>query len=236
MLMPLGERLTACKEVVWSRYSISSSMSCFSLRSVVCSFREHSDRLPSMQPVTDFRQVHLHSWTVESKNSLPHFLYGRTVKSPLSWTALFYLEPRGSPSSWTSQYSCSCLLCIIGASLSEPHTSVTALRTRVCIQLCLDRPLTRNFKSADSNISRWMSTPMCTAAIRAKQWERAWRAAARLQGRRQRDIKDDSSWMPWQHIWQLTFWTMLRVTWQGRQLRVTIGTGFRYAPGMTAHT
>ena len=28
-------------------------------------------------------------------------------------------------------------LVIIGASLSEPHTSVTSLRTRVCIYLCL---------------------------------------------------------------------------------------------------
>ena len=39
---------------------------------------------------------------------------------------------------------------IFGASLSEPHTSVTALRTRVCIYIrlfvCLDRPLTVNFK------------------------------------------------------------------------------------------
>ena len=45
---------------------------------------------------------------------------------------------------------------IIGASLSEPHTSVTALRTRVylCAYACLDRPLTGNFKWAHSNISR----------------------------------------------------------------------------------
>ena len=35
---------------------------------------------------------------------------------------------------------------IIGASLSEPHTSVTALRMRVCMLACLDRPLTENFK------------------------------------------------------------------------------------------
>jgi len=43
---------------------------------------------------------------------------------------------------------------IFGASLSEPHTSVTSLRTRVCIYLCLlacllaclDRPLTGYFK------------------------------------------------------------------------------------------
>ena len=34
----------------------------------------------------------------------------------------------------------------IGASLSKPHTSVTALRTRVCMLVCLDRPLTVNFK------------------------------------------------------------------------------------------
>ena len=38
---------------------------------------------------------------------------------------------------------------IIGASLSEPHTSVTALCTHVCMLVCLlvglDRPLTVNF-------------------------------------------------------------------------------------------
>ena len=42
---------------------------------------------------------------------------------------------------------------IIGVSLSEPHTSVTTLRTRTCvylsIYLTMDRPLTGNFKSAD---------------------------------------------------------------------------------------
>ena len=42
-----------------------------------------------------------------------------------------------------------------GASLSKPHTSVTALRMRVCMLVCLDRLLTVNFKWAHSNISRW---------------------------------------------------------------------------------
>ena len=42
---------------------------------------------------------------------------------------------------------------LIGASLSEPHTSMTALRKCVCIYACLDRPLTVNFKWAHSNIS-----------------------------------------------------------------------------------
>ena len=32
---------------------------------------------------------------------------------------------------------------LIGASLSEPHTSVTALCTRVSIRLSMDRPLAR---------------------------------------------------------------------------------------------
>ena len=57
----------------------------------------------------------------------------------------------------------------------------------VCIRLCLDWPLTENLKSADSNISRWMSTPPCTSAISAKPWERAWRVTARLQGQRERE-------------------------------------------------
>ena len=35
---------------------------------------------------------------------------------------------------------------LFGASLSEPHTSVTALRKCVCIYACFDRPLTVNFK------------------------------------------------------------------------------------------
>ena len=38
-----------------------------------------------------------------------------------------------------------CLL-LIGASLSEPHTSVTAMSMCVCICACLERPLTINFK------------------------------------------------------------------------------------------
>ena len=38
---------------------------------------------------------------------------------------------------------------VIGASLSKPHTSVTSLRTCVCMFACLDRPLTENLKSAD---------------------------------------------------------------------------------------
>ena len=41
------------------------------------------------------------------------------------------------------------LKCIIGASLSEPHTSVTVMRTRVSIRPTMDRTLTENFKSAD---------------------------------------------------------------------------------------
>ena len=50
---------------------------------------------------------------------------------------------------------------LIGASLSEPHTSVTALSTRVCIwpdiYACLDWPLTRNLKWVHSNILQWLS-------------------------------------------------------------------------------
>ena len=42
----------------------------------------------------------------------------------------------------------SIILWIIGASLSKPHTSVTALRKCVCMYLAMDRPLTVNFMSA----------------------------------------------------------------------------------------
>jgi len=46
------------------------------------------------------------------------------------------------------------VLKLIGASLNEPHTSMTALHTHVCIYVlcllvsffCLDRPLTVTFK------------------------------------------------------------------------------------------
>ena len=64
---------------------------------------------------------------------------------------------------------------VIGVSLSEPHTSVTALRTRV--YLSTDRPLTINFKWAHSNISRismlWSMRRPVTA----------WRATVRVQCR-----------------------------------------------------
>ena len=73
---------------------------------------------------------------------------------------------------------------VIGASLSEPHTSVTALCTHVCMLVCLDRPLIINFKWPHLNISRWLTWQMCTSA---KPWERAWRAMARMQGRRERE-------------------------------------------------
>ena len=56
------------------------------------------------------------------------------------------------------------------------------------------------------------------------------------------ELQDNSSWMHWQHTWQLTFWTMVRV-WRSRdkagcewQSDGRVYTGFRYAPGMTTHT
>ena len=86
------------------------------------------------------------------------------------------------------------LMCfrLIGASLSEPHTSVTALSTCVCIYVCLDRPLTVNFKWAHSKF--------------AKPWEWAWSATARLQGwcERERGWNDSNS-IRWQHAQQITF-------------------------------
>ena len=78
---------------------------------------------------------------------------------------------------------------VVGASLSEPHTSVTALHTRVSIYLSIylsmDWPLTINFKLVHSNISRGLS-------VHALLWERAWRATqptARLQGLRESGAK-----------------------------------------------
>ena len=47
-----------------------------------------------------------------------------------------------------------CINLVIGASLSEPHTSVTALRMCVCVcmSVCL-RPYTENFKRARLNFN-----------------------------------------------------------------------------------
>ena len=42
-------------------------------------------------------------------------------------------------------YRSACEKLVIGASLSEPHTSVTALAEIVCMYVCL-RPYTVNFK------------------------------------------------------------------------------------------
>ena len=45
---------------------------------------------------------------------------------------------------------------LVGASLSEPHTSVTALRTCVCMYVCMSvclRPYTENFKRACLNFN-----------------------------------------------------------------------------------
>ena len=47
-------------------------------------------------------------------------------------------------SDWMSNASSG--LCINLCYWGEPHTSVTALRTRVSIRLSMDRPLTGNFK------------------------------------------------------------------------------------------
>ena len=55
---------------------------------------------------------------------------------------LLYAGQKGYPEVGTTHTSA-----IIGASLSEPHTSGTALRRCVCIQPCL-RPYTVNFKCA----------------------------------------------------------------------------------------
>ena len=56
---------------------------------------------------------------------------------------------------------------LVGASLSEPHTSVTALRTRVCMLVGLFGPTTyRNFEMSAFKIFHddGMSTPTCTSA------------------------------------------------------------------------
>ena len=57
---------------------------------------------------------------------------------------------------------------LIGASLSEPHTSVTALRTRVSIRLTIYGPTTyRKFKSTNNSKN---SSP-CQGCIK---WEKRY--------------------------------------------------------------
>ena len=141
---------------------------------------------------------------------------------------------------------CSVYTCAVQYYWGEPHTSVTALRTCVCIYLsiyaCLDRPLTINFKSAHSNISRWFNF---TSSVQlSRENEREGLLPDYRVGVKESESEDYSSWMHWQYTWQLTFWTMVLV-WQSRDKagcewhsdsRVRVYAGFRYAPGMTTHT
>ena len=75
---------------------------------------------------------------------------------------------------------------IIGASLSKPHTSVTALRMRVSVYLAMDRPLTCtvNFKWANSNISRTSKSCM-----KHCHWCEGWRRATVRAQRREPGAK-----------------------------------------------
>ena len=92
---------------------------------------------------------------------------------------------------WASRvYGICTLSVVIGASLSEPHTSGTAFRKCVNVRACL-RPYTVNFKWAHSNISRrsisWALDLLHEAGL--------LRATARVQ-RRQPGAK-------LKHAWQL---------------------------------
>ena len=109
--------------------------------------------------------------------SLPNLLH------KLNWKCWYPEEPVVSYSTltWHQKYLvASRHYACYRSSINKLLTLVTALRMRVCIRLCLDRPLTGNFKSADSNISWWMSMPTCTSAIRGKPWEQAWRERSKM--------------------------------------------------------
>ena len=118
-------------------------------------------------------------------------------------------------------------LTLVGASLSELHTSVTALHMWVCMLVCLDRPLTVNFKWAHSNIWQWWNVhadlyfskqlskspeneyerllPDCRVAVKESKSE------------------DNLSWMRIgsMHGNVVNYGTSLTIAWQGR-LRVTL--------------
>ena len=89
----------------------------------------------------------------------------------------------------------------------------------------MDRPLTANFKSAHSNISRWLNIVMSTPTYTAKPWEQAWRATARLQGRREREWEQQlfklNSLAAGTATYFLNHGTSLTIAWQGR-VRVTV--------------
>ena len=78
-----------------------------------------------------------------------------------------------------------------GVSLSEPHTSVTALVEVVCMSVCL-RPYTVNFKWAHLNIS-WRLSFVHVLAVRPSPQSRRWRATARAQ-RRHEGTKTRHAW------------------------------------------
>ena len=75
----------------------------------------------------------------------------------------------------------------------------------------LDQPFTVNFKT---NIFHddWMSTPTWTSA---KPWERAWRATARLQGRRKGEREQRRFKLNALAARMASFWTMVWV-WRSR--------------------
>ena len=131
---------------------------------------------------------------------------------------------------------------IIGANLSEPHTSVTALCMHVCMLVCLFGPTTyHKFKSAHSNIHDEWIMLMCTSA---KPWEPTWRATTKLKSRGEREWERRlfklNALAACTATYFLNHGTSLMIAWQGRlrqwQLDSRVYTGFRCTSGMTAHT
>ena len=102
----------------------------------------------------------------------------------------------------------------------------------VCIYACLDQPLTVDFKSAHSNISRWL---MVHADVYFSYTSRENKCEGLLPacrvGVKESESEDYSSWMHWQCARQLTFWTMIWV-WRSRDRRTvgcTLASGTRLA-------
>ena len=95
---------------------------------------------------------------------------------------------------------------IIGASLSEPHTSVTAFVEVVCMYVCL-RLYTVNFKWAHLNISWRLNVQDLRVVFVPSPLLHRWRATARAQ--RWREARGTKT----MHAWQL-----LTMTDKGRLL------------------
>ena len=152
--------------------------------------------------------------------------------------------------SWQGYYPVK--LKLIGTSLSEPHTSVPALRTHVCMLVCLfvwTDYLSWSLNERIQIISRWWNVHTDTyfseqlSKSRENEHERVLPDCRVVV--KENKSEDDLSRMHWQHAWQfcelwydsddcMTRQAMSDPGWWPSDSRMYAG--FRYVLGMTALT